>query len=76
MRYYVGSTVPVTVDYAGSSLKNAPENPSFVGIQAGYPIFITDNVSIDPSLRYNISMNSDFFDSIFDALIAFTIYLN
>lgn len=74
-KYYVASEFPVGIDYTGSSFKDADENPSYVGLEGGYAWFIADNVSIEPKLRYNISMNSDFYDDALQFLIGFAIHI-
>ena len=74
-KYYIANQFPVGIDYTGSSYKGADENPSYVGFEAGYAWFITSKVSIEPKLRYNLSMNSDFYDDAFQALIGFAIHL-
>ncbi len=74
-KYYIADKFPVGVDYTGSSYKDFDENPSYVGIEGGYAWFITEKVSIEPKIRYNLSMNSDFYDDAFQALIGFAIHL-
>src|SRR5690554_6134505 len=56
-KYYIIGQIPVQIDYSGASIKDADENPSFVGLQAGYAWFVADNISIEPGLRYNLTMN-------------------
>lgn len=58
-KYYVISKIPVELSYAGVSVEDADENPSYLGIQAGYAWFLGDNVSIEPGLRYNATLNDD-----------------
>ena len=75
-KYYVNSSIPVTLDLTGASIKDAPENPLWLGLGAGYAWFITDSISIEPGLRYNLSLNEDFTDEgIFQFNIGFAIYL-
>ncbi len=74
-KYYVISRIPVGVDFTGSSIKDFEENPSYLGVQAGYAWFIAPNVSVEPTLRYNVSMNDDFYESAFQALIGFAVHL-
>ncbi|WP_405572338.1 hypothetical protein [Winogradskyella sp. Asnod2-B02-A] len=61
-KYYVKSMIPVTVDLTGSSYEDADENPLWLGLGAGYAWFVTDSVSIEPGLRYNLSLNEDYTD--------------
>ena len=75
-KYYVNSSIPVTLDLTGASIKDAPENPLWLGLGAGYAWFITDSISIEPGLRYNLSLNEDFTDEgIFQFNIGFALYL-
>ncbi len=50
-KYYISSMIPVQVDYSGNS-----EDASFLGLQAGYAVFLGDMVSIEPGLRYNLGL--------------------
>jgi hypothetical protein len=56
-------------------LNDIDENPSYVGLEAGYAWFVADNVSIEPKARYNVSMNDDFYESGFQFLIGFAIHI-
>ena len=73
-KYYIDGQFPVGVDFTGSSVKDFDENPSYVGIQGGYAWFVAPNVSIEPTLRYNLSMNDDFYESAFQGLIGFAFH--
>ncbi|MBU2927239.1 outer membrane beta-barrel protein [Winogradskyella psychrotolerans] len=65
-KYYFNSMIPVTVDLTGASGDGAEnyagETPLWLGVGAGYAWFISDNVSIEPGLRYNVSLNEDYTD--------------
>ena len=74
-KYYIANEFPVGVDYTGTSFKDFEENPSYIGIEGGYAWFVTPKVSIEPKLRYNVSMNDDFYDSALQFLIGFAIHL-
>ncbi|NQY05262.1 MAG: autotransporter outer membrane beta-barrel domain-containing protein [Flavobacteriaceae bacterium] len=74
-KYYVISKIPVSLDYTGSSTKDAVEDPSYLGFGAGYAIFLGENVSIEPGLRYNLSLNDDFTeDGLFRINIGFALH--
>jgi len=74
-KYYIANKFPVGVDYTGVSYsEDYLGNPSFVGVEGGYAWFITPKVSIEPKVRYNVSMD-DTFDDVFQALIGFAIHL-
>ncbi len=74
-KYYVNSMIPVTLDLTGASIKDLDENPLWLGIGAGYAWFLGDNVSIEPGIRYNHSLNEDFTDEgVFQVNIGFALY--
>lgn len=59
-KYYVINKIPFEVSYTGASVKDADENPSYLGIQGGYAWFIGNNISIEPGLRYNLTLNDNY----------------
>lgn len=59
-KYYINSSIPVQLDFTGASIKDFDESPLWLGIQGGYAVFINDFVSVEPGLRYNVSLNQDF----------------
>ena len=74
-KYYIINTIPVQLDITGASYQDIPENPLWLGIQGGYAIFIGDMVSIEPGLRYNLSLNEDFTDEgIFEFRVGFALH--
>ena len=74
-KYYVNSMIPVTLDLTGASIEDANENPMWLGIGAGYAWFVGKNVSIEPGLRYNLSLNEDFTDEgVFQFNIGFALH--
>lgn len=74
-KYYIISQIPVQLDLTGASFQDADENPMWLGIQGGYAIFVADNISVEPGLRYNMSMNEDFTDEgIFEFRIGFALH--
>jgi hypothetical protein len=62
VKYYVGDTFPFQIDLTGASLKDMDENPLWLGLQGGYAFFLGSQVSIEPGLRYSLSLNEDFTD--------------
>jgi hypothetical protein len=77
-KYYVASSFPFQVDYSGQGGEDifGSEKPSYLGLQGGYAFFIGDMVSVEPALRYNLSLNSDFYDNIFQVQIGFSLFFN
>ena len=73
-KYYIISQIPVQVDFSGASIKDRDENPSYLGLQAGYAWFVAPNVSIEPGLRYNVSLNSDFYEDVLQFNIGFALH--
>ncbi|APY06976.1 hypothetical protein BWZ20_01095 [Winogradskyella sp. J14-2] len=63
-KYYIASQFPVQLDFTGASGDDVfgDESPLWLGIQGGYAWFVADNISIEPGLRYNHSLNEDFTD--------------
>ena len=59
VKYYILSVIPVQLDYSGAKVKDVTDNESFVGLQAGYAIFLGDNVSLEPGIRYNKALLKD-----------------
>jgi Outer membrane protein beta-barrel domain len=60
-KYYVMNMIPVELAYNGTSSSPKAEgqkDPSYVSFGAGYAVFLGDNVSIEPGLRYNYSLLS------------------
>jgi hypothetical protein len=57
-KYYIIRKIPVELSYTGVSVSGASENPSYVGLQAGYAWFLGRNVSLEPGLRYNYALLS------------------
>jgi hypothetical protein len=74
-KYYINSQIPVQIDVNGSSIKDADENPLWLGLQGGYAFFLGQNVSIEPGLRYSHSLNEDVIDEgIFEVRIGFALH--
>ena len=65
------------VDLTGASSDDflGNENPLWLGLQGGYAWFVADNISIEPGLRYNLSLNEDFTDEgLFEFRIGFALH--
>ncbi len=73
-KYYIINMIPVQIDYSGSSTKDFDENPSYLGFQAGYAVFLGQNVSIEPGIRFNKSLNEDFYNDAFQLNIGFALH--
>ena len=73
-KYYVVNKIPLEVSYNGVSVKGLDENPSYLGLQGGYALFLGKNVSIEPGLRYNLSLNDDYYKSALQFNIGFALH--
>ncbi|OYX25041.1 MAG: hypothetical protein B7Z06_07975 [Flavobacteriales bacterium 32-35-8] len=74
-KYYISSMIPIQVDVTGASLDGLNENPLWLGLQGGYAIFLGQNVSIEPGLRYSHSLNENIVDEgIFEVRIGFALH--
>ncbi|WP_353778429.1 hypothetical protein [Winogradskyella sp. 3972H.M.0a.05] len=71
-KYYIAGEFPVGVDFTGASTDG--NNANWVGVQGGYAWFVADNVSIEPTLRYNITLDEDKALSAFQGLIGFAFH--
>lgn len=60
-KYYLLSMIPLQIDYSGAKTKNFDDS-SYLGLQAGYAVFLGQNVSIEPGIRFNKSLNEDYED--------------
>ena len=72
VKYYLGDTFPLGVDFTGVSSDFF--DGSWVGVQGGYAWFVTEHLSIEPTLRYNITLDEDEAESIFQGLIGFAFH--
>ena len=76
-KYYATSSIPIQIDFSGQGGEDifGTEKPFYLGLQAGYAIFIGDMVSLEPALRYSLSLNSDNYENIFQIQVGFSIFL-
>lgn len=75
LKYYIINQIPVGLDFTGASIKDSKENPMYLGIQGGYAWFPAPNVSIEPTLRYNVTLNKDYDDKgVFQGVIGFVFH--
>lgn len=74
-KYYIISQIPVQLDLTGASIKDANDNPLWLGLQGGYAIFLNEYISIEPGLRYNFSLNEQYSeDGIFELRVGFALH--
>jgi len=74
-KYYAMGMIPLTLDLTGASIKDANENPMWLGVGAGYAWFLGENVSIEPGIRYNHSLNENFTDKgVFQLNVGFALH--
>ncbi|MFT4698429.1 MAG: hypothetical protein ACI9SJ_001578 [Flavobacteriaceae bacterium] len=76
-KYYIAGQFPVGIDVSGASGNDV--SPLWLGFQAAYAWFVSDDVSIEPGFRYGMGMNEDAGDGDFDVFgvnIGFNFYLN
>ena len=74
-KYYINSIIPVGLDITGQSVEDYDNNPTWLGIQAGYAFFLNDRIAIEPGARWNQSLNEDWDDSgFFELNVGFTLF--
>ncbi|MEX0313018.1 MAG: hypothetical protein AB3N18_02495 [Allomuricauda sp.] len=71
VKYYVAGEFPIGADFTGSSVSG--ESTNWIGLQGGYAWFVASNVSIEPTLRYNVAIDKQAEDS-FQGLIGFAFH--
>ncbi len=71
-KYYVGGEFPIGLDYTGISVDG--NSASWVGVQGGYAWFVAPNVSIEPTVRYNVTLDDMKAESAFQGLIGFAFH--
>mgnify|MGYP000321330261 CR=1 FL=1 len=69
-KYYINSMIPVQIDYAGNT-----NDASYLGLQAGYAIFLGDMVSIEPGVRYNLGLGDSEDNNVFQFNIGFALHI-
>lgn len=75
-KYYIIDQIPTEISLSGSSIQDLDESPMFLGLQTGYALFLADNrVSLEPGIRYNISLNSDVFKDFIQFRVGFVVHL-
>ncbi|MGY3794787.1 porin family protein [uncultured Aquimarina sp.] len=73
-KYYIISKIPVQVDFTGASIEDAEDNPSFIGLQGGYALFLGDHISVEPGLRYNLSTDDEIYSSFLQLNVGFALH--
>ncbi|WP_348716817.1 hypothetical protein [Tenacibaculum sp. 190130A14a] len=71
-KYYIESMIPVQLDLTGSARDGS--NPMWLGIQGGYAIFLGENVSIEPGLRYNLGIGDAEDANLFQFNVGFALH--
>ncbi len=71
VEYYIGGQFPVGIDFTGTSFDGGSSN--LLGLQAGYAYFLGENVSVKPTVRYNVALE-DGRQGAFQGLIGFALY--
>lgn len=65
-KHYLNGTIPFQLDITGATNEDFDgfdnPDPLWLGIQGGYALFVNSTVAFEPTLRYDISLNSDFGD--------------
>ncbi len=73
-KYYIINQIPVQLDYTGSSTKDVDDDPSYIGLQAGYAWFVGDMISIEPGFRYNLSTDDEVYANYFQLNVGFALH--
>ena len=73
-KYYFKGLIPVELSYNGIGFGDADLNPTYVGTQIGYALFLGKNVSIEPGIRYNLATHKQFYDNALQLNIGFALH--
>lgn len=73
-KYYFKSMIPIELSYNGVGFGDADANPTYVGLQAGYALFLGKNVSIEPGIRYNMATHKQYYDNSVQFNIGFALH--
>ena len=72
-KYYINSMIPVQLDLSGTTPEGV--SPMWLGLQGGYAIFLGDNVSIEPGVRYNLGIGDAEDVNTFQFNVGFAVHL-
>lgn len=73
VKYYLGSLIPIQVDWKGSTGNSNNPSKSYVGFQGGYAWFPFSNFSIEPAIRYDLSTKTEHED-VFSGALGFNLF--
>lgn len=73
-KYYFKSMIPIELSYNGVGIGDKNANPTYLGLQAGYALFLGKNVSIEPGIRYNVATHKQYYDNNFQFNIGFALH--
>lgn len=73
-KYYFKSMIPIELSYNGVGIGDKDANPTYLGLQAGYALFLGKNVSIEPGIRYNVATHKQYYDNNFQFNIGFALH--
>ncbi len=73
MKWYMFGMLPLGLDFTGVS--QGDFNANYLGGQLGYAWFVSDRLSLEPTLRYNVSLDKAKAKDEFQFLIGFAFHL-
>ncbi|MBP9794307.1 MAG: hypothetical protein KBC56_09965 [Flavobacterium sp.] len=75
-QYYIINKIPVGIDFTGRHSLNTASSTSsnWIGVEAGYAIFLGPNVAITPKLRNNFTLDESKSYSSFQGLVGFVLF--
>ena len=60
VKYYVDKVLPIQVDWNGSTGNFSNPTKSNLGFSLGYAVFPNKQISVEPTLKYNVSLNNNY----------------
>ncbi len=59
-KYYIVGKFPVQLALRGATIKDAEENPLWMGLQGGYAWYLNDFMALEPGIAYHFSLNDNY----------------
>ena len=60
VKYYLLNKFPLEVSYNEANIKDADNNPLYIGFKGGYTWFLRSNISVESGICYYAPLNEDY----------------
>lgn len=83
LKYFIGGKFPIQVDFSGvrgtfgNNSSTYEGHNLYVGLQAGYSIFLNDRIAFEPGLRYNVLVSDTYgFNGSLEPSLGVSVFFN